>query len=84
MRQYAMTSFSGVMPLLAIDLAQLLHRLERPISIGGRRPGNILRAGNMAAALCSLLRVIHHVDQFAGILVGRANIHQYGVSRAAR
>src|SRR6185312_5244705 len=62
--------------LAAIDRGQLLDRLERAIRVGCRGPRNALRAGDVAAALRALLRIIDHVQQLARELIDRAHIYQ--------
>src|SRR5579875_2616888 len=62
--------------LAAVDLAQLLSRLERTVGIGGSGPGYVLGSGNMATALRTLLRIVHHMQQLAGIFLRRAHVDQ--------
>src|SRR4029453_13229543 len=62
--------------LTAVDSLKLLLRLERAILLYRCGPGDVLRAGDVAAALRPLLRIVHHVQQLARVLRVGAHVHK--------
>src|SRR5207245_6631773 len=62
--------------LATVNLAQLLSRFERAISIRCGRPGNALGGRDVPATLRTLLWVIDHMNQFTGILLWRTHVDQ--------
>ena len=62
--------------LVAVDRAQLVGTLKRAVVISRPLPGHALRRWHVAAALCTLLRVVRHVQQLTRILARRAHVHE--------
>src|SRR5436190_24387699 len=58
----------GGYALATIDFAQLVRALEGAVLAHSGCPGDVLRAGDVAAALRSLLWVVSHVDHLARVL----------------
>src|SRR5205814_2119870 len=59
-----------------VDVLEIVGALKRTIIIGGLRPGNVLRAGDMTAAQCAFPRIGFHVQQFASVFFDAADIDQ--------
>src|SRR5437867_1092909 len=61
-------------PLALVDRLQLVRALEAPVLGDGRRPGHVLRAGDVTAALGALLWKVLRRQQLARVLLRRADI----------
>src|SRR4051794_26596984 len=55
--------------LVAVELGELVVRLERSILVGGLRPRDVQGRRDVAAALALLLRQVRRREQLAGELV---------------
>ena len=62
-----------------VNLAQFFRRFEGAIGVGGSGPGDALGGRDVPAAGCSLLWVVHHVQQFTGIFLRRTHIDQAAI-----
>src|SRR5215203_6764969 len=69
-------SLVGGDALAAVDLRELLGGLEGAVRVGGRGPGDALRARHVAGPLGALLLVPLHVQLLAAVLGRRADVHQ--------
>ena len=56
--------------LAAVDRAELVGRLEAAVLRDRGRPGDVLRAGDVAAALRAFLREVLGREQLARVLLG--------------
>src|SRR3954470_19885709 len=63
--------------LAAVELAQLVSRLEGAVLPDRLRPRDRLRAGDVAAALGALLLVARHRDELARELLRRADVDEH-------
>src|SRR5579884_3765601 len=62
-------------PFATIDLAKFLRRFEGTVRIGRDGPRNIFCSRDMTTTLCTFLRIVDHMQQFATILLWRAHIN---------
>src|SRR5215469_9124250 len=68
--------------LTGIDRVDLLAGPEGRVLRGCAGPGDVPGARDVATAHRPLLRVIRHVQQFAGVLTGRADVdHRFSEMR---
>src|SRR3954471_3761228 len=63
--------------LAAIEVAQLVGRLERAVLLDRLRPRDRLRARDVPGALGALLLVAGHRDELAGELLRRADVDEH-------
>src|SRR5215211_2003035 len=68
--------------LRAVDLAELVGRLERPVVVHRNRPRDRRSGRDVAAALGALLLVAGRCDQLARELAGGANVDERAILAA--
>src|ERR1022692_3442647 len=66
--------------VLRVDFSQFVGGLEGGVLVGRNLPRHTARAGYVAAAQHTLLRILGHVGQFAGVFLGRTHVDQ-GLAR---
>ena len=76
MRQYAIVSLGRVEALLVlVDRGELVAAAEGAVLVGGARPRDVARAGDVAGPERALVGVARHVRHLADVLLRAADVH---------
>src|SRR5262249_42468064 len=70
--------------LASVDRTQFLGALERPIVIRRLLPRLAERTRDVAATQRPFLRVVGHMQQLAGVLTGRTDVHEWAAGSYVR